>query len=291
MAAKAKNSGLGKGLDALFSDNMTEELGSSTELLLDEITPNREQPRKEFDQEALQELADSIAQHGVLQPVLVRPLLNGGYQLVAGERRFRASMMAGLTTIPAVIREMSDSEAMELALIENLQRRDLNPIEEAQGVKQLMDSYGLTHQEIADRLSKSRESITNNLRLLRLPDEVAQMVADGRLSASHARTLLSFEDEQQIIKIAREAVEKNLSVRSLEKMANDAKKTRKSSSKNPETNDIMKRPTIFTDTELQLSELLGRRVRVRESNSKGTLEIDFYNEDDLIQLARCFTGW
>ena len=233
MAAKAKNSGLGKGLDALFSDNMTEELGSSTELLLDEITPNREQPRKEFDQEALQELADSIAQHGVLQPVLVRPLLNGGYQLVAGERRFRASMMAGLTTIPAVIREMSDSEAMELALIENLQRRDLNPIEEAQGVKQLMDSYGLTHQEIADRLSKSRESITNNLRLLRLPDEVAQMVADGRLSASHARTLLSFEDEQQIIKIAREAVEKNLSVRSLEKMAMMPKKPERVHRKTP----------------------------------------------------------
>ena len=155
MIMASRKGGLGKGLEALFADNSAEENGKAVELAIDEISPNRDQPRKEFDEASLQELCDSISQHGVLQPILVRPIINGGYQLVAGERRWRASMMAGLTTIPAVIREMSDNEAMEFALIENLQRQDLNPIEEAEGIKQLMDTYNMTHEDVAKRLNNS----------------------------------------------------------------------------------------------------------------------------------------
>lgn len=180
----AKKSGLGKGLEALFAENAVEEQGKAITLRLLEIEPNRDQPRKQFDEEALSELSASIAQHGILQPLLVRPLPGGGYQLVAGERRWRAARMAGLEEVPAVIRELTDREAAELAMIENLQREDLNPMEEAKGYQTLMETYGMTQEEAARAVNKSRPAVANALRLLQLPDEVAEMVAEGRLSAA-----------------------------------------------------------------------------------------------------------
>lgn len=288
----AKKSGLGKGLNALFTDNAVEDNSNSVELLIDDITPNRDQPRKDFEPEALQELSDSIAQHGVLQPILVRPLFSGGYQLVAGERRWRASMMAGLTTIPAVIREMSDSEAMEYALIENLQRENLNPIEEAEGIKQLIDTYQMTQEQAAERLNKSREAVSNSLRLLKLPQQIRDYVHEGQLSSSHARTLLAIENEQRKLDIAKEAIEKSYSVRALEKIAKEEKKKAKQQSDNtakPKGVEIQHK--LYREVELQLSEIMGRPVRVKVGNQKGTLEIDFYSDQDLLKLARSIADW
>lgn len=289
----AKKSGLGKGLNALFSDNAAEDNSNSVELLIDDITPNRDQPRKEFEPEALQELSDSIAQHGVLQPILVRPMFSGGYQLVAGERRWRASMMAGLTTIPAVIREMSDNEAMEYALIENLQRENLNPIEEAEGIKQLIETYQMTQEQAAERLNKSREAVANSLRLLKLPEQIRSYVHDGQLSSSHARTLLAIENEQRMLDIAKEAIEKSYSVRTLEKIAKDEKKKAKQSNNNSASKpkDVELPNKLYSEVELQLSEIMGRPVRVKVGNQKGTLEIDFYSDQDLLKLARSIADW
>ena len=172
MAAKSKLGGLGKGLNAIFMENESEDSNSTVTLKISEIEPNRSQPRRNFDEKALAELADSISQHGVLQPLLVRPLLSGGYQIVAGERRWRASRMAGLTEVPVVIRELTDSQTMQLALIENLQREDLSPVEEANGYKQLIDSYALTQEDVARAVGKSRPAVANALRLLNLPQEI-----------------------------------------------------------------------------------------------------------------------
>ena len=222
-----KKGGLGKGLEALFAENAVEESGRAVTLPIADIEPNRGQPRKQFDDAALADLASSIAQHGVIQPLLVRPLPGGGYQLVAGERRWRASRMAGLSEVPAVVREMSEQEAAELALIENLQRQDLNPMEEAMGYQTLMETYGLTQEEAAKAVGKSRPAVANALRLLHLPQEVAGLVAAGRLTAGHARAILAFEGEEEQRRVARAAVEGGLPVRALEKMAKTAKKEKK----------------------------------------------------------------
>ena len=213
----AKKGGLGRGLDALFADNSIEEIASTSavKLKIMDIEPNRDQPRKIFDEDALAELADSIAKHGVIQPLLVRPMPDGSYQLVAGERRWRASRMAGLTEVPVVIKELSDDEAMALALIENLQREDLNAIEEAQGIKALMDTLSLTQDEAAERVGNSRPAVANALRLLKLPDSVIALVSDGKLSPGHARALLGFKDEQDIIETADLIIEKGLTKTSL----------------------------------------------------------------------------
>ena len=223
----AKKGGLGKGLEVLFAENSIEEEGKTVSLPISEIEPNRAQPRKQFDDEALAELSASISQHGVLQPLLVRPVAGGSYQLVAGERRWRASRMAGLTEVPVVIREMSDKEAAELALIENLQREDLNPMEEAMGYRTLMETYGLTQEETAKSVNKSRPAVANALRLLHLPDTIAQMVAGGELSAGHARALLAFATEEEQLDAAAAAVDKSLSVRDLERMAKASRAPRK----------------------------------------------------------------
>ena len=224
----AKKGGLGRGLDALFADNSIEEIASTSavKLKIMDIEPNRDQPRKIFDEDALAELADSIAKHGVIQPLLVRPMPDGSYQLVAGERRWRASRMAGLTEVPVVIKELSDDEAMALALIENLQREDLNAIEEAQGIKALMDTLSLTQDEAAERVGKSRPAVANALRLLKLPDSVIALVSDGKLSPGHARALLGFKDEQDIIETADLIIEKGLTVRDVEKRAQGGEASR-----------------------------------------------------------------
>ena len=274
----AKKGGLGKGLEALFADNAIEEGGSAVTLKISEIEPNREQPRKEFDEASLAELADSISQHGVLQPLLVRPLIDGGYQLVAGERRWRASRMAGLTEVPVVIRQMSDQEMMELALIENLQREDLSPVEEAEGYRTLMETYELTQDEVAKIVGKSRPAVANALRLLALPDEVVAMVREGTLSSGHARCLLSFPKEE-ISARAKDAVERSLSVRELEKMAKAQNGVKR------QAGAARRRDTFFEEVEIALAQQLGRRVRVTGGERKGTLEIEFYNKEELRDLA------
>ncbi len=276
-----KIGGLGKGLNAIFMENESEDSNNTVTLKISEIEPNRAQPRCDFDEKALAELADSISQHGVLQPLLVRPLLDGGYQIVAGERRWRASRMAGLTEVPVVIRELSDGETMELALIENLQREDLTPVEEAMGYQQLMDKYSLTQDEVARAVGKSRPAVANALRLLNLPEEVLSLVGNGRISAGHARTLLSFKDPEELDKAARLVSTQDISVRELERLAKKANKAVQE--KEPAVKE--KKLSYYEEVELALKEHLGRRVKVSGTNEKGTLEIDFYGRDDLHDLA------
>lgn len=281
----AKKGGLGKGLSAIFIENETEDSGNTITLKIAEIEPNRLQPRREFDERALAELADSISMHGVLQPLLVRPMMDGGYQLVAGERRWRASRMAGLTEVPVVIRELTDAETMELALIENLQREDLTPVEEAQGYKQLIDTYSFSQEQVAKTVGKSRPTITNALRLLNLPDEIIQLVAEGKISAGHGRTLLSFRDAKDMEQAAKMVATQDISVRELERMA---KKANKALEEEKEKATVrVTRKSYYDEVELSLNEHLGRRVNVVGKNeNKGILEIEFYSKDDLFELAQ-----
>lgn len=280
----SRKGGLGRGLDALFADNSLEEISpsSAVKLKINEIEPNREQPRKEFDEKALSELAESIAKHGVIQPLLVRPLSDGSYQLVAGERRWRASRLAGLTEVPVVIKELSDSEAMEIALVENLQREDLNPIEEAQGLKLLIDTYGLTQEECASRVGKSRPAIANTLRLLALPKAVLELIKSGKLSSGHARALLSLTDEKKITELANEIISKGLSVRETERAVRLLLKGETKIEKKPK-----KRDKYYDEVELALSEAMGRKIKVLPGKGqRGTLEIEFFSKDDLSKIAK-----
>lgn len=274
-----KQSGLGKGLGALMLENNVDDMVSTSTLPINEIIPNKEQPRKTFDEGALQELADSITVHGVLQPLLVRPLLSGGYQLIAGERRWRASRMAGLKEVPVIIRELSDSEAMEIAIIENLQREDLNPIEEAEGLQALIDKCDYTQEQVAVSVGKSRPAIANALRLLKLPEEVRQMTKDGEISAGHARALLAFDNQAIMYEVAKQIVSDKLTVRDVERLA---KRPTKSADKKQ---NAKHRDSFYDEVELSLTEVLGRRVKVYNGRSKGTLEIEFYSLDDLKDIA------
>ena len=287
--ASSKKGGLGRGLDAIFMDNDTiESEGSVIKLKISEIEPNRTQPRKEFDEKALAELADSISQHGLIQPLLVRPILGGGYQIVAGERRWRASRMAGLSELPVVIKELSDQEVMELALIENLQRENLSVIEEAYGYKTLMDEYNFTQEDVAKSVGKSRSAIANTLRILNLPQSILEMLKTNDLTAGHARAILSLENDEDKENLAKNIMENKLSVREAEKLAkkiNLQKKESKSSSPK------VKRATFFDEVELSLKDYLGRKVKV--SNGKddhGILQIEFYSQEDLADIARKLGG-
>ena len=280
--AKAKG-GLGKGLDALFADNDT--LYSSGEdiqtLRITEIEPNPDQPRKMFDEQKLNELASSIAEHGLIQPILVSPLSNGRYQLVAGERRWRASRMAGLSEIPVVVKQLTEKEKKEIALIENLQREDLNPIETAYGIQALIDEYGLTQDQAAERIGCSRPAVANSLRLINLPSEVKELTRSGKISAGHARALLAYKDEEKMINAARFIAENDVSVREVERMA---KRNDKAEGVPVQTRK-KKRDAFYDEVELSLTEALGRRVKVFNGKGKGTLEIEFYNKEDLKELA------
>ena len=274
--APKKKAGLGKGLDALFIDNSIEENGDKL-VNINDIEPKRDQPRKFFNDEALKELADSIATHGVIQPLLVRPLSDGGYQLIAGERRWRASRMAGLSQVPVVVREMTDMEAMELALIENLQREDLNPIEEAEGYKLLMDTYSLTQEQAAEKVGKSRPAVANAMRLLVLPQEVLDMVKQGLISSGHARTLIPLSDETLIVKLAEEISQKELSVRETERIVKTLLKP-----KNEIIKKKKKRDAYFDECEIAIREELGRMAKINVSKgNKGTLELEFFSKEDL----------
>lgn len=284
-----KKNGLGRGLGSLLADNSIEENNSIQPVKLDimDIEPNKEQARKQFDEAALSELADSIAQHGVLQPLLVRPIIGGGYQLIAGERRWRASRIAGLTQVPVIIKELTDDEAAVISLIENLQREDLNPIEEAYGFASLIKDFDLTQEEAAQRVGKSRPAVANALRLLRLPQEVIDAVREGKLSAGHARALAAIDDEKTAIFAAKTVMEKGLSVRETEKLVKALTAEKKEKKKKAAA-----RNSFFDEVELSLNNSLGRKAKVVTKSGKesGTLEIDFYDKDDLARIAKVLSA-
>ena len=275
-----KFGGLGKGLDAIFAENETEDSNSSVMLKISEIEPNRSQPRKDFDENSLSDLAQSISQHGLLQPLLVRPLPIGGYQIVAGERRYRACRMAGLTEVPVTIRELSGTETMELALIENLQREDLSPIEEALGYKALIDEHGFSQEEVATSVGKSRPAIANSLRILKLPDSVLEYVKQDKISAGHARALLMLDNEEDMLELAELIYKKDLSVRQAEKLAK--KKPEVEEDTQPE-----RKPSFYSMVELALNESLGRKIKVNKNKGKqgGVLQIEFYSDEELTELS------
>ena len=277
MAAKG---GLGTGLSALFDDNTTDTAASQT-LRISEIEPNRSQPRKNFDDETISALADSIKQHGILQPLLVRPYGNG-YQIVAGERRWRAARMLGMSEVPVQIKELTDSEAMQLALIGNLQRENLNPIEEAQGYYELTENFGMTQEEISKTVGRSRSAVANAMRLLSLPEEVRTMLEDGELSVGHAKALLTFDNDYDMIVAARKACGGKMTVRALEKMAQNAGKPEKEVS-----NERI--DSYFKEMEIGLHEALGRKVKVEYGKNKGALILEFYDKEDLSELAERLT--
>ena len=280
-----KKSGLGRGFDAIFADNSLEDLSTSSgavRVKLIDIEPNRDQPRKVFDESALNDLADSISQHGVLQPLLVRPMADGGYQLVAGERRWRASRLAGLTEVPVVIKDLTDSQVAELALVENLQRENLNPMETANGFKELGDKFGYTQDEISKIVGCSRSAVANALRLLTLTDEVQELVSNGELSQGHAKAILSVEDKAYQTELARLVVKEGLSVRETERLARKV-------TQEPSTGKrVKKRNPYYDEVELALSDVLKRKVTVTKSSKKGSLEIEFFDDNDLKKLLKIF---
>lgn len=272
--------GLGAGLDSLFSDN-TSEVQVKKTLRTSEIEPNREQPRKNFSDDAIASLAESIREHGMLQPILVRPLSAGGYQIVAGERRWRAARMLGLDEVPVSIRELSDTQAMQIAVIENLQRENLNPVEEAAGYSELIENYGMTQEQVGKMVGKSRSAIANAVRLLSLPQRVLKMLENGELSAGHAKALLGFEDEEMLLAIANRAADGGMTVRQVEKLAQKSAEV----SEEAERKSDSKIDNYFIEMEISLKERLGRKVKVDYGKNKGVLILEFYDKDDLAAIA------
>jgi ParB family chromosome partitioning protein len=283
-----KHKGLGKGLDALFIDNRTEGAESAVSTLkISEIEPNREQPRTLFDEESLMELADSIRVHGILQPLVVRPLQSGGYQIVAGERRWRASRIAGKTEVPVIIRELDELQSLEIAIVENLQREDLSVIELAGGYKALMENFHMTQEQVAEKVGKSRPVIANTIRLLNLPGPVIELVRDSRITQGHAKALLAIEDEDLLVETAHKAAMGEMLVRDIEKLARQGK------TPPPEQLKLDRKPkeapvwggSYHKEVEIALSTELGRKVTIQSHGSKSTLTLEFYNDDELADIA------
>ncbi|MBR1527899.1 MAG: ParB/RepB/Spo0J family partition protein [Oscillospiraceae bacterium] len=271
--------GLGGGLGSLFEDNAA-EIQTKKTIRLSDIEPNRNQPRKNFDDAAISALANSIREHGMLQPILVRPLPDSNnYQIVAGERRWRAARMLSLNEVPVIVRELSDLETAEIALIENLQREDLNPVEEAKAFQRLQDDFGMKQDEIAKKVGCSRSTVANALRLLKLPEEVQTMLIKGDITTGHAKALLAFSDQKQMILAAQKAADGQLNVRQLEKMAVE------SDSKDLDDIPVSKTISYFGEIEHALKNRLGRKVKVQFKKNKGTLLLEFYDEEDLKLLA------
>lgn len=280
----AKLGGLGMGLDAIFDDNTLEEKESIRHVRLTEVEPNKNQPRKRFDDAEIQTLADSIREHGLIQPITVRTIVDGRYQIVAGERRWRACKMAGVSEIPIIVRELSDEDTAKIALIENVQRADLNPIEEAAAYKQLIEQYGVTQEAIAKMVGKSRSVIANSVRLLNLPEEVQDMLKNDEISVGHAKALAAIEDEETLIEVARKAAEGLLTVRAIERLAAELAKGEDV----PEAKSDADRRIInyYTEMEISLHERLGRKVKINAGkNGKGSLVIDFFDKEDLNSIA------
>lgn len=271
--------GLGAGLDLLFSDNSNNVQIKST-LRTSEIEPNRDQPRKYFSEESITALADSIREHGILQPILVRPLSDGtgSYQIVAGERRWRAARRLGLSEVPVIIKEFSDIETMQIAVIENLQRENLNPVEEALSYNDLIEKYGMTQENISKMTGKSRSAIANSIRLLSLPSQVLEMLVNGSLSAGQAKALLAFEDEETLLSVAEKAVDGGMTVRQIEKLTQKENVLRGTKSDKSIDN-------YFIEMEISLKERLGRKVKVDYGKNKGVLVLEFYDKEDLKAIA------
>lgn len=284
--AKAKR-GLGRGLDSLFEDTTPGAEGSQVSSLpLRDIEPDRDQPRKNFEDESLGELCDSIRQHGLLQPIAVRPIPGGaGYRIIAGERRWRAARMAGLSEVPVVIKDVTDAEAMELALIENLQREDLDPVEEAMGYRQLMERCELTQEQTAQKIGKSRSAIANSLRLLNLPDDVLAFLKEGKLSTGHAKVLLGLPDAALQTKAAEAVVGQNLNVRQTEALCKKLVKPEKPPKPQP------LRPALAGEVEYALREVLGSEVKVDYKNGQGSLTVHFYSDEQLSAFANLLGGY
>jgi len=272
--------GLGKGLDALISSvNALEDTKNSVlEVKINDVEPNQDQPRKVFDQEKLEALAQSIKDHGVVQPILVRKE-GQRYIIVAGERRWRASKIAGLKTIPVVVKDLSSREVMEIALIENLQREDLNPIEEAEAYQKLMEEYGLTQEEVARVVGKSRAAIANSVRLLNLSEPIKEMISDGRLTSGHARTLVTINDTTRQLALANEIIEKNLNVRETEKLA--AQEDKKVS---PVKKPARKVDVEMKDLEEKLRSLYGTKIDLVRGKGKGKIVLEYYSEDEFDRI-------
>lgn len=295
-----KRGGLGKGLDSLIPENKdvkkeegksgygssSEERGSETIVKITQVEPNRKQPRKNFNEDALQELSESIKQFGLLQPILVQDRKDH-YEIVAGERRWRAAKLAGLKEIPVIIRDYTEQEIAEISLIENIQREDLNPIEEAQAFKRLLEEFHLKQDEVAERVSKSRTAVTNSIRLLKLSDEVQQMVIDDMISTGHARTLLAVEDQQQQYALAQKIFDEKLSVREVEKLVKNLNKPLKEREKKEEEDKSLM--VVYQDVEEKLKKRFGTKVSISpKGNGAGKIEVEFYNHDDLERLLEIF---
>lgn len=283
----SKSKGLGRGIDALFQDlSEIEEVDVKNdqvvELPLSELRPNPYQPRKSFDEASLQELAHSIEQSGVFQPIIVRKSAVKGYELIAGERRFRASKLAGKETIPAIIREFDEEAMMQIAVLENLQREDLNPLEEAEAYEMLMKNLKLTQADVAARLGKSRPYIANYLRLLTLPKLVKEMVQDERLSMGQARTLLGLKKKDQILKLANRAVKENLTVRQLEQIVTEFNEGKKEKKKAPRL--TKEKPYYLRESEDRLMDKFGTGVEIVEKDGKGKIEIEYLSPQDLTRI-------
>lgn len=281
----SKKSGLGKGLDALFEDNINESQGVQT-IRLSEIEPNKNQPRRHFDEAAITALADSIRQHGLIQPILVRST-GTGYQIVAGERRWRACRMLGMSEISAIIKDFSDSETAQIALIENIQREDLNPIEEAAAYKELMDKYEMTQEALSKAVGKSRPAIANAVRLLNMPEKVQELVKKGELSAGQAKAIAAAETDDEMIYLAEKAANGQLTVRAIEKILSkrDGDDT-EDTEENKNTSEKRQNMNYFTEMEISLRDALSRKVKISSSDGKkGTITIDFFDSDDLSTLA------
>ena len=289
---KKKNSGLGRGLDAIFFENTpTEDTQSGenkiTVIRLSLIDPKKDQPRKYFDKEALEDLANSIAENGLLQPIVVRAYGDGRYQIIAGERRFRASKMAGLSEIPAIVLDRSDKSVAELSLIENIQREDLNPIEEAMGYKTLAQDYGMTQEEISLTVGKSRSAVANSMRLLDLPDPILTMVAAGELSAGHARTLLGVKDPDDMLVLAQIAAEEGMSVRRLEEEVKRINRKKPKKEEEPEAEPLV---NYTREIELRIQRHLGRKAKIKDSGKKKTLTLFYEDNEDLDELLALLCG-
>ena len=288
-----KNSGLGRGLDAIFLDNSIEEQKEHGEdmishLKLSLVDPKSDQPRKYFDKDALEQLANSIVENGLLQPILVREYGEGRYQIIAGERRFRASKLAGLTEIPAIVLEKDDRKAAQIALIENIQREDLNPLEEALAYKSLGEEYDMTQEELSIKIGKSRSAIANTIRLLDLPDEILTLVASKELSAGHARTLLGVKDRDSMILLAERTVEEDLSVRVLEE---EVKRINKPKREEIEEEDE-KLPVVdyFRELEVRMQSHLGRKVKIEGKGRKKTITLTYEDNEDLDDIIKLLCG-
>lgn len=276
----AKKGGLGRGIESIFDENAMDRDKIIT-LNINDIEPNRKQPRKNFDEEALGSLSESIAQHGLIQPILVRPTIGGTYTIIAGERRWRACRMAGLGEIPVIVKETDDKTLTELALIENLQREDLNAVEEALGYRALMDDFGLTQEEVAEKMAKSRSAVANVLRLLTLREDETEALKTGKITAGHARALLACEDDETRAKMLAAAMD-GATVRALESMAKQKKRV-------PAKKQA--KPTFYSEVELSLKNELHRRVTVKScGKGRGTITLEFFSDEELSDFVKKLTG-